>query len=193
VREDFELIRNELTHCRSILDHMSANAGETMGEPLRPIAPIQLIREALGLLRTPERIRLDLGGLEDSSCTIAVPPQTFAHVLRGLLQNAIDASAAEKMVVLVAREEPEALRLEVHDHGQGMSGDLLQRVGEPFLTTKEPGRGMGLGLFLARSVLERVGGALDLRSVTGHGTTAAMRIPLAAANGENGGRFHEGS
>ncbi len=58
-----------------------------------------------------------------------------------------------------------------------MSDEALRRVGEPFFTTKEPGRGMGLGLFLTRSVVERLGGELRFKSTPGQGTIATVRIP----------------
>jgi two-component system sensor histidine kinase RegB len=54
---------------------------------------------------------------------------------------------------------------------------VLARVGEPFFTTKEPGRGMGLGMFLARAVLERLGGSLTLSSAVGVGTRAVLTLP----------------
>ena len=49
------------------------------------------------------------------------------------------------------------MRIEVEDRGAGMSEELLRHAGEPFYTTKEPGKGMGLGLFLVRLVAERCG------------------------------------
>jgi two-component system sensor histidine kinase RegB len=60
-----------------------------------------------------------------------------------------------------------------------MSDDVLARAGEPFFTTKPPGRGMGLGLFLCRAVVESLGGAIELSSQPGRGTTAAIVIPPA--------------
>jgi K+-sensing histidine kinase KdpD len=64
------------------------------------------------------------------------------------------------------------------DCGSGMDAELLARIGEPFFTTKAPGRGMGLGMFLARAVVEGVGGTLNLESALGHGTTAQVTLPL---------------
>ena len=61
-----------------------------------------------------------------------------------------------------------------------MEPEELSRAGEPFFTTKPPGRGMGLGLFIARSVVEQLGGSLELDSRVGAGTTATVRLPLAA-------------
>jgi two-component system sensor histidine kinase RegB len=56
---------------------------------------------------------------------------------------------------------------------------VLARAGEPFYTTKEPGRGMGLGLFLTRTLVERLGGELTLSSEAGAGTRALVRLPIA--------------
>ena len=60
-----------------------------------------------------------------------------------------------------------------------MAPEVLQRAGEPFFTTKEAGRGLGLGLFLARVFAERTGGSLTLQSADG--TTATLELPARAA------------
>jgi two-component system sensor histidine kinase RegB len=90
--------------------------------------------------------------------------------------NALDASAASDSVRVVVHGDSARLRVEVHDDGSGMRPDVLERAGEPFFTTKEPGRGLGLGLFLARLFAERVGGSLTLTS--DRGTTAVLDLPL---------------
>jgi two-component system sensor histidine kinase RegB len=179
ILDDFQLIRKELGRCREILDHMAANAGETMGEPLVRISPGRLVAEAVEILRSPGsqrvRIRVELDGPRS---TIG-PARTLAQILRGLLQNAIDASAESDDVEVVVDEDRDAIRIRVQDHGRGIPVEVLTRLGEPFFTTKEPGRGMGLGLFLARTVLQRLGGSLDLASTPGKGTVATVRLPLA--------------
>ena len=70
------------------------------------------------------------------------------------------------------------LRIEVRDRGVGMSPDVRRRVGEPFYTTKEPGQGLGLGLFLTRAFAERTGGTLQFEG--DKGTTAILEIPARA-------------
>jgi two-component system, sensor histidine kinase RegB len=71
----------------------------------------------------------------------------------------------------------------VADHGPGVSPEVLRRIGEPFFTTKAPGQGMGLGVFLARTIVERLGGDLQLRSEAGRGTTAIIAVPVAGGAG----------
>jgi two-component system sensor histidine kinase RegB len=67
--------------------------------------------------------------------------------------------------------------MEVIDHGRGMDAAEASRAGEPFFTTKPPGSGLGLGLFLVRAFADQMGGTLRLRSTPGEGTAATLRLP----------------
>jgi len=69
--------------------------------------------------------------------------------------------------------------LEVRDTGAGMDEATLARASEPFFTTKEPGKGTGLGLAMVRGLAVQTGGALRLQSQPGQGTTVALWLPLA--------------
>jgi two-component system sensor histidine kinase RegB len=71
------------------------------------------------------------------------------------------------------------MRVEVQDSGIGMSPDVRRRAGEPFYTTKDPGQGLGLGLFLTRTLAEQSGGTLRFETV--NGTTAILEIPADVA------------
>jgi two-component system sensor histidine kinase RegB len=73
------------------------------------------------------------------------------------------------------------IQVDVSDKGTGMSPEILERVGEPFFTTKVPGEGMGLGLFLTRALAEQLGGDVEVASKAGIGTMASLRLPAALA------------
>jgi two-component system sensor histidine kinase RegB len=81
-------------------------------------------------------------------------------------------------VSLRANRVGDRIRFEVSDEGAGMPAEVLARAGEPFFTTRAPGEGLGLGLFLARALAERLGGQLWLESVPGRGTTAFLEVRL---------------
>jgi two-component system sensor histidine kinase RegB len=66
-----------------------------------------------------------------------------------------------------------------------MTPEVLARVGEPFFSTKPPGRGLGLGLFIARTLSEQMGGRLYLESRPGRGTTATVEIAAPALEGRS--------
>jgi two-component system sensor histidine kinase RegB len=100
------------------------------------------------------------------------------QALRSLITNAQDASPPDGQVTLSAVMRADVLAIDVVDRGRGMSEELLARIGEPFFTTKQPGRGMGLGLFLARAVFESLGGAIAFDSREAQGTTVTVTVPV---------------
>jgi signal transduction histidine kinase len=65
----------------------------------------------------------------------------------------------------------------VQDTGQGIPKENLSRIFEPFFSTKPPGEGTGLGLFVTRSIIEKLGGDIDVESELGHGTRFCFRLP----------------
>jgi two-component system, sensor histidine kinase RegB len=170
------LIRSELAHCRSILDRMSGNAGQAVGEQVGSWKLERILEEVISGLRRSERVRVEGLG-EVGELELFSPLQGLAQALRGLVQNGLDASTDSDVVIRVSAEGDE-IQMAVIDQGQGMSPEELARAGEPFFTTKEPGQGMGLGLFLTRNVIERLGGILEMQSELGQGTTALVRLPV---------------
>ncbi len=117
-------------------------------------------------------------------------PNQLEVALLNLAVNARDAMPKGGPIVVAARTEtlvPEQGRLKpgeyvcvsVTDTGQGMDPDTLARAIEPFFTTKETGKGTGLGLAMAHGLAEHSGGQLTLRSETGRGTTAELWLPVA--------------
>lgn len=182
VVEDVALIRSELDHCRMILDRMSGSAGQAAGEQVGRWRVDRIVQEVVQGLRRSDRVTVR--GLDTcGTCSLVAPLQGLAQALRGLVQNGLDASEPHQQVVIAVDATAAELILTVRDQGQGMSAEQLARAGEPFYTTKEPGQGMGLGLFLTRNVIERLGGSLRLASLAGQGTTAEVRLPMTREHG----------
>jgi len=177
VIEDVGLIRSELDHCRRILNEMSSSAGQATGEAMRSVTVRELIEEVLEFVRRRDRVRAEfLGDAGDTD--VVLPLVGTAQAIRGIVRNALDASPSSELVSLTVTVDADNLRIRVSDKGTGMEASVLDRASEPFFTTKEPGQGMGLGLFLAHNVLGRLGGEFQLASEFGVGTTATIRLPL---------------
>ena len=174
--QDVALIRSELDRCRQILDRMTSAAGEAAGERLRLISIGEFMDEVLLGLREPQRVRFKMeDGVRDTKSLL--PVQAAAQAIRNLVQNALDASPADAPVDIQGEMTSGGWRLLVIDCGSGMSAEVLARLGEPFFTTKEPGRGMGLGLYLTQNVLRRLNATLSFSSQEGQGTTAEVTLP----------------
>ncbi len=186
--EDLRLMRDEVARCRRILDRMSARAGQMVGEVVVTLRPRELIEEIVTGLRQQDRVRIVMAPAAEA-VTLDVPKTGLAQALRGIVQNGLDASHPEGVVTVTAEIESKRLRIEIRDEGPGMPPDVMARAGEPFFTTKGVGAGMGLGLFLARSVIERLGGAFELRSEEGRGTVARVLLPLSAKSTGSSGRW----
>ncbi|PKN57977.1 MAG: sensor histidine kinase [Deltaproteobacteria bacterium HGW-Deltaproteobacteria-14] len=180
--EDAKLIQGEVARCRGVLDRLAGDAGRPRGEPLARLKVPALLEATLEGTNLWVEVASDAGG-----AVVTVRPVALSRALRGLVDNAVAASGVDGVRV-TARLAGGELELVVADSGPGMAPALLERIGEPFFTTKEPGKGMGLGVFLARSVVAEHGGRLELESEVGRGTRVVVRLPLAGADGVEGGR-----
>jgi two-component system sensor histidine kinase RegB len=180
--EDARLIRSEVDRCRAILDHMSGRAGGIAADAPTFVEMSAVIADVRQRLTDDQAGRLEVS-LPSTLQPVYLPRSGFAQVLLSLVKNAFDATGDARLPVrLAVSHDDEVLRVSVQDHGPGVSADVLRHAGEPFFTTKEPGRGLGLGLFLARLFAERFGGTLKLRS--DDGTTAVLELPLQTPSAE---------
>jgi two-component system sensor histidine kinase RegB len=174
---DAHLLRSEVERCRAILDRMSGraarleleSAGTLRAEDLADVLRADELGEAAG--------RVDV--------SVDAPPGAafgsradFVAVVLPLVRNALDASPESGRVQVRVSRAHDRVRVHVRDEGHGMSAETLERVGEPFFTTRPAGRGTGLGLFVVRLCAERLGGTLQLDSSPGAGTTARAEWPV---------------
>jgi signal transduction histidine kinase len=106
-----------------------------------------------------------------------VDPIQLKHVLLNLVLNALQASPSGGTITITAATDARGPALTVADTGEGIPAERLARVFEPFFTTREGGT--GLGLPIARRIVEAHGGTLALDSAPGQGTRATLRLPGA--------------
>ncbi len=183
VTDDARLIREQVERCREILARLATDAGESMGEGAEPVSIGELIREVTRAAPSGTTVLTDVAADLDRALVHA-PRRAVAQAIGCLVKNAAQASPEGRPIALRAGSRDGAIVFEIEDRGSGMAAQVLSRAGEPFFTTKPPsgpGRGMGLGLFVARAVAERLGGALELESLPGRGTTARLSIRRGAA------------
>lgn len=172
-RDDAALIRGQVERCRAVLEQLSTDAGGSLGEAPAVLSAGALLDE-LAAEAPGATLRCDARAAE---AQVRVPRRATARALRGLVKNAREAAGDASRVTLALEATEGQLVISVRDAGPGLAPELLARVGEPFFTTKEAGAGMGLGVFLARAVVERLGGALAIESIEGEGTTARITLP----------------
>jgi two-component system NtrC family sensor kinase len=134
------------------------------------------------------RPQLEQGGIElqlkiaEDLPRVPCDPAQIEQVLIALIMNAIDAMPRggnlwiESWLNRAATE----IEIQVRDDGSGIAPDVLPHIFEPFLTTKESGHGVGLGLAIARGIVDRHSGRIEVESELGRGTTFTVTLPTQA-------------
>jgi two-component system sensor histidine kinase RegB len=167
----------EVESCQHILHPRAGRAAHDDHE-LELVSPADLaerIRERLG--DAGARVAIEIVG----DARVQTASERLVQSVVAMVKNGLDASAPPAPVSVAINAGAAELRIEIADKGSGIAGDDLARVGEPFFTTKQPGRGLGLGVFLARAFFESRGGTLSIESTPGHGTRTSMRLPRERA------------
>jgi two-component system, NtrC family, sensor histidine kinase HydH len=108
--------------------------------------------------------------------TVGVDAMVLAQVFNSLLANAVEATRAADRIRVAAWREQNLAWVEVTDGGAGIEAGAMRDIFKPFFTTKP--RGLGLGLALARRIVRRLGGDIEVHSVAGQGTRVRVRLPV---------------
>jgi len=109
-------------------------------------------------------------------------PHQMNQVLLNLLLNAIQAMDKPGSIYVTLRRDQDVAQITVADQGKGIPPETLPNIFRPFFTTK--GHGTGLGLSLARRIVEAHGGTISVRSEAGKGTQFIIRLPIAHSNSQ---------
>jgi len=184
---------------RDLVAQMLAFARRRGGER-RTVALAPLVRQTLQLLRAtlPTSVTLDDAGLDAASTQslcVAADPVQLEQVLFNLCINARDAmDGAGRIEVRVRRHDGRRLHcascraridgghwvaLGVADSGSGIPPELMERIFDPFFSTKAPGRGSGMGLAMVHGIVHDHGGHVVLRTQPGRGSEFGVMLPLA--------------
>ncbi|CAA2099966.1 Sensor histidine kinase RegB [Methylobacterium bullatum] len=179
VKDDLDLLRDQVDRCRGILSKLTSLDGDEAGI-LQTVTLSHLVEE----LVAPQRamgIALDVTSRGDGIEPACRRNPGVLFGLANIVDNAVDFAISR--VVIEARWTAERVSLEISDDGPGFSSEILLRAGEPYVTTRSPdktrggnsvGAGLGLGLFIAKTLIERSGAQLTLSNVSGHQATGAV-------------------
>ena len=174
----------QVTRCRDILIKMQGGSAARVRAAAN--APIgAAIRSGIAAWRNahPEA-QVELDDRAGAQATVALSVEDVEATVCTLLDNALHATHAARGAPRIEVEitaESGAVLVRVDDAGTGVAPHLDGRLGEPFLTTKEPGEGMGLGLYLVRTLLAQAGGDLEVTRLAPHGTRVTLRLLQAGA------------
>ncbi len=179
IAERLSIVAAEADRLQAIVDGFLSFSRGLDELQTAPTKPYELARELALLLETRASdagVTLEVTG--DPETTIDVDPRKLRQALLNLVLNAMQASpSGQKVTLHVERQCPmtRAAKIRVVDRGAGMSPEILDRIRKPYFTTREGGS--GLGVAVARGLIEQHGGTVEYDSAPGGGTTVTIQLP----------------
>ena len=185
IREDAELLIGQAARCREILQRLTEMPEATDAVHER-MSLVQLVQDVIEHhLVHGIRVEAVVNGPSGETAPDVWRRPEIIHAMTSIVENAVDFARGE--VLVIARFDPRHVVIEVRDDGPGFSPEVLAKLGEPYVTTR-PGAegsrtghiGMGLGFFIAKTLLERTGAAVDFRNGRRGGAVVSARWPRPA-------------
>jgi signal transduction histidine kinase len=177
--ERLAIVAAEADRLQAIVDGFLSFSRGLDDLEVAPTKPYEIARELGVLLETRAEeagITFETGG--DPELVVDADPRKIRQALLNIVLNAIQASPRGSHVHVAVERDCEGARITVRDEGVGMTPEVLDRIRKPYFTTKEGGT--GLGLAVARGLVEQHGGSLEFKSAPRMGTTVTMRLPVKA-------------
>ena len=172
--EDVALINEELQRARKVVNSMASSAGELNGESIQAYHTQSFFEDLLRRFQHSQNIKLELA--EELPEKLIWPKEACSQIFVQLIRNAVQASPQDSPILVKVSTETMLITVHIIDQGKGMTNEILSRAGEPFFTTRL-NDGMGLGLFIAKSLIERLNGSFVLSSTLDLGTSVQVSLP----------------
>ncbi len=186
-------VASEITRINGILRELLDFARPSVMEH-KPIDMHQLIEETVAMLRPQpmmDDLQIDLQ-LKAEKTLVLGDGDKLKQVFLNIVINAADAMSfaenesvsAEKRLTVSTKDGEGTFVLTVSDTGTGIPPSDMGAIFDPFFTTKDPGKGTGLGLSVCFTIIEGLGGTIEVESDAGEGTTVTIELPLTDADGQ---------
>ncbi len=178
--EDLQLLVTQSERCRAILGQLSARREDS--DVMVARAPIKALLEEIAAPHEGLGAEIVISTHGDGALSVRRMPE-IVHALGGIVENAV--GFANARVDVEARWDGDAIDISVRDDGPGFAPGVLNRLGEPYLTERDAegaAGGLGLGFFIAKTLLERTGAKLDVKNCRppNQGAIVSARWPRAA-------------
>lgn len=167
------------------LDNILSNMllfASSPGARLKPVDIREVIEESIFMTRGHEKKGVSIDGCYEGRTTIMADPSQLRQLFLNLFLNSLDAmeeGGSLNIRTTLDEKSRDFLQIEIKDSGKGIPREHLDRIFDPFFSTKE--RGTGLGLAIVSAVVNAHDGFIDVKSIQGEGTTFIISLPVAGA------------
>jgi signal transduction histidine kinase len=192
MRSDLETIAQQTERVRKIVKNLLDFSRQTALNP--ELTDINhLIESVVSMMKNQALVKgIDLQcNLDEGLPLITLDANQIQSVLFNLLLNALDATKQDDTIVVTTgigisgnAADPQGVEITVRDTGYGISSEHLNKLFDPFFSTKDVGQGTGLGLAISYGIVQRHGGTIWVQSEIGKGSTFTVWLPLGGVSGE---------
>lgn len=176
-RERIRIIKEQVERVTRLIQSLM-NFARPQRETPRILRIEDVAERALGMIAETARKRgIAVERAFGETAPVLVESERLERALLDLLVNACDAMAHGGTLRVATRPLDAGVEIRIEDTGTGIAPDALERIFEPFYTTKPRGKGTGLGLPVTRGIVLDHGGAIEVESALGKGTTFRIRLP----------------
>jgi len=178
-------MQRQISRCKEALSVMSASAGEMRAESGRVILLIDYIDDVINLWRTHKPgAKLNFFIAPDVAADAKIiAERTLTHSLINILNNAAEASPVEMGIEFHASWDLDFITINIRDFGPGFPQEIVEVVGKQPVVSKK--RGLGVGLFLTYSTINRLGGKINLSNSDSGGACVEIILPLLNTETDN--------
>jgi PAS domain S-box-containing protein len=179
-KEKLELINSQVNRITRIIRELVDFSRPSL-HVVKPTNINRIVKEALNIVQYGKKVKditftLDL---DEHLPEIAAVPDQIVQVFINILMNAVDSLDERRGTITVqSRKNEHAVEVMVHDTGKGIEPSALEKIFEPFYTTKTTGQGTGLGLWVSYGIVKSFGGDVFVESIPGKGSTFTVSFPM---------------
>jgi len=179
-KERLQLVQTQVHRITKIIRDL-VDFSRPSNYQLQPTDVVKNAKEAVEIVRLAKKARnvtFDVD-VKDEIPLLSLVPDQISQVFINLLLNGVDAmDGRDGVIKVVAERDDTYARISISDNGVGIADEHLNKIGEPFFTTKPVGKGTGLGLWVSQGIIKSFRGDITVKSVRGDGTTFTVLLPL---------------
>lgn len=178
VTKSIQMIETSVDRASNIIDNL-LNFSRISNKQMEWIQMQQFVEEILQLnQKMLEKKKIVQEVVCNTQIKAYLNVEALKHVMINLVSNAVDAMPEGGQLKLICKQEDHFLKIICKDSGEGIKKEDLENIFNPFFTTKKPGEGTGLGLFITYNEVKKMNGDIHVESEYGVGTTFTVVLPM---------------
>ncbi|GJM12686.1 MAG: two-component sensor histidine kinase [Pseudohongiella sp.] len=180
IKSDISLLRQQVTRCKNSLTQLIRYYNKDNPEEIEKVSLRNFAEDIQDYIVNIHPASAIQFHIDDRSDSVVTSNLSVKHAVINIIENAIKASRNRVDVSFTINDDiPSKFEISVKDDGPGIPNDVMEKLGEPFISRRK--ESMGLGIFLANAAIERLGGSIEMTNMKEGGAHSIIRLPQPTA------------